>query len=180
MLEERLPGPGALSVDFTVLLVYAMPCLSHLQARPLTLVQRKANWGKQGIIEIEIVSKPQSRKKKPQLVFWRQQAAVAALSPSLQASTVNLALGPAAGPCGLATLQPAHTSSPPPLAQGTVPAPPQATNHVAKPREQSRKTPQQRVDREKQKRGQLCVVVAEIPEPSPGCPPLVASLTLLA
>ena len=88
-------------------------CLALPVSPPGTTINsRTKKWktrAKKCIIEIEIVSKPQSRRK-PQLVFWRRQAAVA--TPSPQASIVNLALCPAAGPCGLATLQPTHISSP--------------------------------------------------------------------
>ena len=88
-------------------------CLALPVSPPGTTINsRTKKWktrAKKCIIEIERVSKPQSRRK-PQLVFWRRQAAVA--TPSPQASIVNLALCPAAGPCGLATLQPTHISSP--------------------------------------------------------------------
>lgn len=66
------------------------------------------------------------------MVFWRLW------QESSKTSIVNLALCLAAGTCGLAILQLAHTSSPPPLALGTMPGPPQAVNHVSRPREQSR------------------------------------------
>ena len=162
VLGEKSPGPQG---TFCSLQCSFGFCLALPVSPPGTAINsRTKKWktrAKKHIIEIEIVSKPQSRRK-PQLVFWRRQAAVA--TPSPQASIVNLALCPAAGPCGLAPLQPAHTSSPPLLALGTMPAPPQAASHVAKPREQSRRTPE-RLGQGETGRPLLWVVLAGILSP---------------
>lgn len=139
-MEEKVQGPRAHSAAFTILLLWCVLPASPPGTTINIITKKKKTRTNKGIIEMGIVSKTQS-KRKPQLVFWRQQQQLPVCL--CQASIVNLAPCPTAGPCGLATLQPAHTSSPPPLALGALPGPPQAANHVARLREQSGRTLEQ-------------------------------------
>jgi hypothetical protein len=128
----------ASSANFAVPLALVLPASSHLQAQPPTLLKRKGKIGQnKGIINMEIVSKPQSRRK-PQLVFWMLWQKLPLCLQWLAWSTWPCALKLALRVGNTPTSPHIFT---PPLALGTMPGLPLAVNHVARLREQSRRPP---------------------------------------